>query len=136
MNPNTLNLLSIARKGGMAALGEDAVGSAARAGHARLIAVASDASDHTYRRTSNFARTAGCPLVRLDISKQELGFSLGRSTCAMIALTDPGLALSFGKALGTLAESELALLVQFEAKQRKLRQEAKAHKTNLKHRKK
>ena len=136
MNPNTLNLISLARKGGFAELGEDAVGAAARDGHARLILVAADASEHTYRRTQNFARTAGCPVVRMETSKQALGYALGRSTCAMAAVTDPGLALSVGKALGTLPPADLELLEQFEAKQRRLRSEAKAHKMNLKHRKK
>ena len=42
-----LQYLSIARKGGMAELGEEPVGAIARAGKAYLILVAADASDHT-----------------------------------------------------------------------------------------
>lgn len=45
-----LQYLSIARKGGMAELGEEPVGAIARAGKAYLILVAADASDHTWRR--------------------------------------------------------------------------------------
>jgi len=50
-----LNYLSIARKGGLAELGEEPVGDIARAGKAYLIAVASDAGDHTWRRAKSFA---------------------------------------------------------------------------------
>ena len=50
-----LQYLSIARKGGMAELGEEPVGAIARAGKAYLILVAADASDHTWRRAKSFA---------------------------------------------------------------------------------
>ncbi len=136
MNQNALNLLSLARKGHMLELGEDAAGSAARAGHARLMIVAADAAEHSWRRAENYARAAGCPIVRVGAGKQELGWAVGRSTCALAALTDPGLALSFARALGTLAPEQLQLLEQREERVRKLRKEAKAHKTNLKHGKK
>ena len=136
MNPNTLNLLSLARKAGLAELGEDAVGSASRAGHARLILVAEDASDHTWRRAGNFARAASCPIVRVPAEKQALGWAVGRSTCALAALTDPGFALRFAESLGTLSAEDMELLQQRNEKAQKLRQEARAHKTNLKHGKK
>ena len=136
MNQNTLNLVSLSRKAGLAELGEDAVGSAARAGHARLILVAEDASDHTWRRAGNFARTAACPLVRVPATKQELGWAVGRATCALAALTDPGFALRFAVSLGTLPPEDVELLEQREAKARLLRREARAHRTNLKHGKK
>ena len=42
-----LNYLALARKAGKAELGEEPVGAAARALHAHLIVVASDASDAT-----------------------------------------------------------------------------------------
>lgn len=135
MNQNALNLLSLARKGGMAALGEDAVSAEARSGHAKLIVVASDAADHTWRRAENLARSAGCPVSRVEASKQELGYSVGRSTCALAAVTDAGLALRFGKTLGTLSEEQLQALEDFDARQRRQRKESKAHERNLRHRK-
>jgi len=49
-----LNYLALARKAGLAELGEEPVGVAAKAGHARLVLVASDASDHTWRRAKSY----------------------------------------------------------------------------------
>ena len=55
MDNKALNYLSLARKGGMAELGEEPVGAVARAGKAYVILVASDASDHTWRRAKSYA---------------------------------------------------------------------------------
>ena len=55
-----MNYLSLARKGGLAELGEEPAGAAARAGKAYLILVAQDASDHTWRR----ALSAAAPAAR------------------------------------------------------------------------
>ena len=49
-----LGYLSLARKAGRVELGEEPVGAAARAHHARLLVVAGDASDHTWRRAKSF----------------------------------------------------------------------------------
>ena len=49
-----LNYLALARKGGMAELGEEPVGAITRAGKGYLVTVASDASDHTWRRAKSF----------------------------------------------------------------------------------
>ena len=49
-----LNYLSLARKAGFTELGEEPAGAAARAQHARLIIVANDAGDHTWRRAKSF----------------------------------------------------------------------------------
>ena len=136
MGETALNLLSIARKGGYAALGEDAVGAECRAQHAQLVVVASDASDHTFRKAQNLARAAACPAMRIQATKQELGYSVGRSTCALACVTDAGLALSLGTALGSLSEADLEALRAFDARQRKLRKESKAHRSNLRHKKK
>ena len=50
----SLGLLAISRKGGNLTVGEEQVGAVARAGRARLLLVASDASDHTVRRARSF----------------------------------------------------------------------------------
>ena len=69
---NVLHLLGIARKAGRVEVGEEPVGASARARQARLILVASDAADNSARRA--------------------LGGTVGRASCAMLALTDVGLA--------------------------------------------
>ena len=97
---NALNYMSLARKAGRIELGEEPVGSAARAQHARLIVVASDASDHTWRRAKSFVAGTGQQCVRVPFDKDTLGQAIGRSALAIAAFTDPALALAFLKALG------------------------------------
>ena len=88
MEAKALNYLSLARKAGLAELGEEPVGAAARAGKAYLIAVASDASEHTWRRAKAYAAGTEQQCVRLPFSKDELGQSLGRQSLAIAAVTD------------------------------------------------
>ena len=97
---NALNYMALARKAGRIELGEEPVGSAARAQHARLIVVASDASDHTWRRAKSFVAGTGQLCVKVPFDKDALGQSIGRSSLAIAAFTDPALALAFLKALG------------------------------------
>ena len=88
-----LNYLALARKGGRAELGEEPVGAAARALKAHLILVASDASDHTWRRAKSFAAGTDQQCVRLTATKEEMGFVVGRQSLAIAAITDAQLAL-------------------------------------------
>lgn len=94
-----LNYLSLARKAGKIELGEEPVGGAARAQHARLVIVASDASDHTWRRAKSFVAGTGQEAIRLSYTKDDLGAAVGRQALAIAALTDPAMALAFLKAL-------------------------------------
>ena len=97
---NALNYMALARKAGRSELGEEPVGSAARAQHARLVVVASDASDHTWRRAKSFVAGTGQQCVRVPFDKDTLGQAIGRSALAIAAFTDPALALAFLKTLG------------------------------------
>ena len=94
-----LNYMALARKAGLIELGEEPVGAAARAQHARLVIVASDASDHTWRRAKSFVAGTGQECIRLPHTKDELGATIGRQELAIAALTDPAMALAFLKAL-------------------------------------
>lgn len=130
-----LGLLSLARKGGNIALGEEPVGAEARAGHARLIVVASDASDHTLRRVRSYVAGTRQIYVQVPFSKDELGSALGTTSCAMAALTDVRLAQAFVKAL-TPPERYAALLAELDtraARAAQRQQEAKNHRMNVKH---
>ncbi len=138
MEHKALNLLSLARKGGRIEVGEEPVGAAARAGKARLIVVASDASAHTLRRVQSFVAGTQQPYVQIPFDKDQLGQSVGRSACAVAALTDAALALAFVQALDAPDEHGV-LLEQLEQKVRRLRQrqaESKAHRENIRHGKK
>ena len=127
----TLNYLALARKGGMAELGEEPVGAAARAGKAHLILVAGDASDHTWRRAKSFVTGTEQQCVRLPYSKDEMGMAVGRSSLAIAAVTDAALALALVKSLpdGDAAAEEALSRRTEKLNQRK--KEARAHQRNL-----
>lgn len=127
-----LNYLALARKAGRAELGEEPVGAAARAQHARLIIVASDASDHTWRRARSFVAGTGQQCLRVGYTKNELGQAIGRSDLAIGAFTDPALALAFVEALGQ-PEEHREVLEDLQDRTRRVRrhqQEEKAHRRN------
>ena len=94
-----LNYMALARKAGRIELGEEPVGAAARSQHARLVIVANDASDHTWRRAKSFVAGTQQQCIKVPFSKDELGMSIGRTSLAIAAFTDPALALAFVKAL-------------------------------------
>ena len=128
-----LNYLSLARKGGMAELGEEPVGAITRSGKGYLVIVASDASDHTWRRAKSFVAGTEQQCVRVPFTKEELGFVIGRTSLAIAAITDAPLALALVKALPEPEKHKAATQV-LEAKATKLRQrqkESKAHQRNV-----
>ena len=133
MEAKVLNYLALARKGGRAELGEEPVGAVARALKAHLIIVAGDASDHTWRRAKSFAAGTDQQCIRLDCTKEEMGFVVGRQSLAIAAITDAALALALVNALGQPEKYKTALeVLTAKAEKAKQRQaEAKAHQRNL-----
>ncbi len=128
-----LNYLALARKGGMAELGEEPVGAITRTGKGYLVLVAADASDHTWRRAKSFVAGTEQQCVRVSFSKDDLGFAVGRTSLAIAAITDPALALALVKALGE-PEKHKAVLEVLSAKTEKAKKrkaEANAHKRNI-----
>ena len=128
-----LNYLALARKGSMAELGEEPVGDMARTGRAYLIMVASDASDHTWRRAKSYAAGTEQQCIRVKFTKDEMGFAVGRTALAIAAVTDCALALALVNALGEPEKYKTAIEV-LSAKAEKLKKrqaEAKAHKRNV-----
>lgn len=126
-----LNYLALARKAGFAELGEEPVGAAAREGHARLVIVASDASDHTWRRAKSFVAGTHQQVLRLPYTKDEMGFVIGRTSLAIAAITDAGLAVSLVKALNDPKNQAVLTVLEEMAQKAKQRQkEAKSHERN------
>lgn len=127
-----LNYLALARKAGRAELGEEPVNAATRHLHAPLVIVASDASEHTWRRALSFVAGTNQQCLRVPFTKDQLGQAIGRANLAIAALTDPALSLAFVKALDTPEKYGPALQV-LEARTERVRQrqkEAKAHEKN------
>ena len=128
-----LNYLALARKGGRAELGEEPVGAAARALKAHLILVAEDASDHTWRRAKSFVAGTNQQCLRLPVTKDQMGFVVGRQSLAIAAITDVQLALAMVTALGQPEKHKavLAVLTEKSEKAKQRQAEAKAHQRNL-----
>lgn len=128
-----LNYLALSRKGGMAQLGEEPVGAIARAGKAHVILVAGDASDHTWRRAKSYVSGTDQQCIRLECTKEEMGFAVGRTSLAIAAITDVQMALALVSSLGQPEKHKAALEV-LESKAQKLKKrkaEAQAHRRNV-----
>ena len=97
-------MIGLAKKAGLVEIGEEPVGSAARAKHARVILVASDAAASSVRRAYSFAQSGSCLCLTVDATKDALGGALGRTSCAMVAVTDIGFAESIVKKLSAMDE--------------------------------
>ena len=128
-----LNYLSLARKAGLAELGEEPVGAITRAGKGYLVIVANDASDHTWRRAKSFVAGTDQQCIKVTFTKDELGFVIGRTSLAIAAITDAAMAASLVKALPDAPKhaQALAVLEEKAAKLKKRKDEAKAHRRNV-----
>ena len=115
----SLSYLSLARKAGLAELGEEPACSASIAGKAKLIIVASDASDHTWRKAKSLISGTDQQLIRLPYTKDELGFAIGRTSLAIAAITDAGMGASLVEALGQPELADTVQALKNQAKQRK-----------------
>lgn len=106
-----LGFLGLAKRAGKLAAGEDAVLSALQGGKVRLLLLACDAGEHTSRRMES--RSQGrLPIAYLHSDKAALGAALGWEQCAVAAVTDLGMALSFA---GKLAEGDESYAPVLEA---------------------
>ena len=126
-----LNYMALARKAGRIELGEEPVGAAARAQHARLVIVASDAGDHTWRKAKSAVAGTEQLCIKVPFTKDQLGQAIGRTSLAIAAFTDPALALAFVKALDTPDGEVVAKLEVRTQRIQKRQKEAIAHKRNV-----
>lgn len=99
MDDELLGLLGLCRKAGKLVLGEDDSAEAALAHKARLTLIAADAAEGTARKAARAAEEGNCPCFRVDLDKARLGGAVGRAQCAVLAITDVGLAAAAVKKL-------------------------------------
>ena len=85
-NDPILHMLGLARKAGRLEIGEEPVGAACRARQAKLVLLACDAASNTFRRAAHFGEAGNVLWLEVPFTKAELGFALGRGSCAMLAL--------------------------------------------------
>ena len=111
-------LIGLAYKAGKALPGEEPAAIAAGEHKARLILLAADAAGNTAEKAGRLGERGNCPVVQLPLTKAQLGGALGRSTCAVLALTDVGLASTLMKKLAAAdpqAYSEVARKLEGKA---------------------
>lgn len=132
---NILSMLGLALRGNRLVVGEEPVESVARARDARVLLLASDAADNTRRRCRHFAEAGQCLWLTIPYTKEELGQATGRSSVAIVALTDVGMAASFVHKLAALDPkkyAEAAERLDVKAKRAAERKsEMQAHEKNL-----
>ena len=132
---NILHMVGLALKAGRLEVGEEPVGAACRARDCRLILVARDAADNSFRRVKHFADAGQCLWVSVPYTKEELGETVGRTACAMAAVTDIGFAEAIGQKLAAVDPEKYSLTAEKlhvkaeRAAQR--RKEQQAHERNL-----
>ncbi len=134
-NNNILNMLGLALRAKRLEVGEEPVGAVCRARDCRLIIVARDAADNTFRRVRHFADAGQCLWISVPFTKEELGFAVGRTSCAMLGVTDIGFAESIAKKLAavdpekfTQTAEQLSVKAQRAAQRRK---EQQSHEKNV-----
>ncbi len=128
-----LGYLGIARKAGLLQTGAENCGSAVRAGKAKLLLLASDASDNARKRAEGFVYGRRTPLAVLPVDKEALSGATGVAGCTMLAILDIGLASRFAAALAEADPGFAALAEEMalrDGKARKRRSEAAAHQRN------
>lgn len=134
-NNNILNMLGLALRAKRLEVGEEPVGAVCRARDCRLIIVAKDAADNTFRRVRHFADAGQCLWISVPFTKEELGFAVGRTSCAMLGVTDIGFAESIARKLAavdpekfTQTAEQLSVKAQRAAQRRK---EQQSHEKNV-----
>ena len=124
---NVLLFLGLMRRAQALAIGAEDSCSAARAGRARLLLIASDAAKNTGDGMENARAGHGMPLLHLSYTKAELGAALGRKECAALAVIDSGFAKALCEKLG-MADEATALSAQLpRAERRKEKKKAGAY---------
>ena len=131
-----ITYLSLGRKAGLLVSGEDNCGALLRDGRARLLVLASDASENARRRAEGFLHGRQIPCVTAPYTKDRISNAVGKAGCSMLAFTDIGLALRFAEALeaaqpGTAARA-VEVLRQKKARTERRKTEQAAPKRNTK----
>jgi len=101
MNSDAIKFLGLMRRAGALVIGETNTGSAARAGKAKIIMLAKDASSNAVKRAMGFSAKAGCNAAVLEYTKEELSSFLATPGCSMMAITDRGFAEAFNSKYST-----------------------------------
>ena len=101
-----LSLIGLAMKAGRCKGGEMMTESEVKSGRARLVIIASDASDNTKKMFDNMCKYYHVPLIYFG-TKDELGHCIGKQYRASLSIEDRGFAEGIMKKLGINGKMEV-----------------------------
>lgn len=99
MTDKALKMLGLMRRAGAIEIGADRSADAARAGKARILALASDAGENAAKKTEYALSGKNALKLELPFTRKELSEALGVGDCTMAVVTDLGFAEAFVKLL-------------------------------------
>ena len=85
MKEKILKFLGLMRRANALQVGENNAGEAVRGGKAKLLLLASDASENAKKRAESFVGGRSCLLLELPFTKEELSAALGLGGSSMAA---------------------------------------------------
>ena len=137
MEDKALGLLGLMRRARAAEIGADSACDAVRAGKAKLLLLSADIADNARRKAENVTNGRRVLTLPVHYTRAELAAALGLGDCSMAAITDPGFASAFARALATCdperygeAAAELARRNEKAARRRKETQQRAHSKRN------
>lgn len=95
---NILSYLGLSMRAGKLVSGDESVMKCIRAGTAKLVIVAEDASGNTVKKFTDKCRYYNVPIVQC-FSRYDLGRSIGREHRVIVAVTEQGFAQMIQNAL-------------------------------------
>jgi len=116
MREKALNMLGLMRRANAIAIGETNTGAAVRSGKAKLLLLATDASDNARRRAEGFVYGRNTIMLRVPFTKEEISDHVGLNGCSMAAVTDIGFANALMKSLAALWPEEFSAAAEETAK--------------------
>ncbi|WP_420826762.1 YlxQ family RNA-binding protein [Chengkuizengella sediminis] len=88
-NNKILSYIGLAKRAGKCLSGEEKVLNKIRSNEAKLVIIASDASDNTSKKFKDKCSSYHVPLIQYN-NRSQLGQSLGEAERVVIAITDDG----------------------------------------------
>lgn len=88
MTEKFFNAMGLSRRAKKLCIGHDEVKTSIRSGNAKLVIIASDASERLEKEMANLA--AEIPVIRTDATMQEMGIYIGKKS-GVFSVTDGGL---------------------------------------------
>ena len=99
-----LTLLGLALRAKQVEVGEVPVHTALAHGKVKIVYLAADAAENTVDKVRRHLGNTPCRYVSAD--KSRLGYALGRKSCALVAVTDPGFARRLEELLPRAAQHQ------------------------------